>query len=103
MRSRGFRPPCSIVSVVFARVLDLSDSDTRGTLAGKPQQFIARDFVAQLLGDQGGSIGTDGLDHLLLQGWISCDVSKKLSELVRTHAAGSVELILTGLVLTLVC
>ena len=91
------------VLVVFARVLNLGDADARCAFAGEPQQFIARDFVAQLLGDQGGSIGTDGLDHLLLQGWISCDVSKKLPELVRTHAAGSVELILTGLVLTLVC
>ena len=89
--------------MVFPWVLNLGDADARRALAGKPQQFIARDFVAQLLGDQGGSIGTDGLDYLLLQGWISCDVSKKLPELVRTHAAGSVELILTGLVLTLVC
>ena len=89
--------------MVFAGVLNLGDADARRALAGEPQQFIARDFIAQLLGDQGGSIGTDGLDHLLLQGWISCDVSKKLPELVRTHAAGSVELILTGLVLTLVC
>ena len=91
------------VLVVFARVLNLGDADARCAFAGEPQQFIARDFVAQLLGDQGGSIGTDGLDYLLLRGWISCNVSKKLPELIRTHAAGSVELILTCLLLTLVC
>ena len=89
--------------MVFPWVLNLGDADARRALAGEPQQFIARDFVAQLLGDQGGSIGTDGLDYLLLQGWISCNVSKKLPELIRTHAAGSVELILTCLLLTLVC
>ena len=89
--------------MVFAGVLNLGDADARRALAGEPQQFIARDFVAKLLGDQGGSIGTDGLDYLLLQGWISCNVSKKLPELIRTHAARAFELILTDLVLTLVC
>ena len=89
--------------MVFPWVLNLGDADARRALAGEPQQFIARDFVSQLLGDQGGSIGTDGLDYLLLQGWISCNVSKKLPELIRTHAVGSVELILTCLLLTLVC
>jgi len=89
--------------VVFAGVLNLGDADARRALAGEPQQFIARDFVAQLLGNLGGSIGTHGLQHLLLKGWIPGDVSKKLPELIRTHAARAFALILTGLVLTLVC
>jgi hypothetical protein len=55
------------------------------------------------LGDQGRSIGTDSLQHLLLQRVISGDVSKKLPELVRTHAAGTVLLILNGLALPLAC
>ena len=91
------------VLVVFARVLNLGDADARCAFAGEPQQFIARDFVAQLLGDQGRSIGTDSLQHLLLQSGISGDVSKKLPELVRTHAAGTVLLILNGLALPLAC
>ena len=89
--------------VVFARVLNLGDADARGTFAGEPQQFIPGDFVAQLLGDQGSSIGTDGLSYLLLQGGISGDVSKKLPELVCTHAAGAFGPILTCQVLPLVC
>ena len=51
--------------VVLAWVLNLGDADARGALAGKPQQLITGDFVSQLLGDQGSSIGTDGLNHLL--------------------------------------
>ena len=89
--------------VVLTRVLNLGDADARGALAGEPQQLITGDFVAQLLGDQGSSIGTDGLSYLLLQGGISGDVSKKLPELVCTHAAGAFGPILTCQVLPLVC
>ena len=93
----------SPVLVIFTGVLNLGDADARGTLAGEPQQFIPRHFVAQSLGDQGRSISTDSLDHLLLQGGVSGDVSKKLPELVRAHAAADVIGILTGQALTSVC
>ena len=53
--------------VVFARVLDLGDAHARGALACEAQQFIAGDFVAQLLGNQGRSVGTHSLEHLLSQ------------------------------------
>ena len=89
--------------VIFTGVLNLGDADARGALAGEPQQFVAGDFIAQLLGDQGGSISTHGLQHLLSEGGISGDVSKKLPELVRAHAAGAVEPILPGLALPLGC
>ena len=84
-------------------MLNLGDADARGTLAGEPQQFIAGDFVAQLLGNQGRSIGTHGLQHLLSKRRVSGDVSKKLSELVRAHAAGDDVPILPRLVLPLAC
>ena len=89
--------------MVFAGVLNLGDAHARGTLAGEPQQLVPGDFVAQLLGDQCRCIGAHGLQHLLLQGGISGDVSKKLPELVCTHAAGAFGPILTGQVLPLVC
>ena len=89
--------------MVFAGVLNLGDADPRGTFAREPQQFVAGDFVAQLLGNQGGSIGTHGLQHLLAKGRILGNVGKKLPELVRAHAAGDVVLILTGVVLHLPC
>ena len=89
--------------MVFTGVLNLGDADARRALAGEPQQFIARDFVAQLLGDQGRSIGTDSLQHLLLQRGISGDVSKKLPELVRAHAAGDDMPILTRVLLPRAC
>ena len=91
------------VLVVFARVLNLGDAHARGTFAGEPQQFVAGDLVAQLLGDQCRCIGAHGLQHLLLQGGISGDVSKKLPELVRAHAAGAIERILPALALPLAC
>ena len=84
-------------------MLNLGDADARGTLAGEPQQFIAGDLVAQFLGNQGRSIGAHGLQHLLPERRISGDVSKKLPELVRAHAAGDVESILPGLVFPLAC
>ena len=89
--------------VIFPGVLNLGDADARGTLAGEPKQFIAGDFITQFLGNQGRSIGTHGLQHLLSQRRIAGDVCKKLPELVRAHAAGNVELILTGLALPLAC
>ena len=85
--------------MIFPGVLNLGDADAGGTLAGEPQQFIAGDFIAQFLGNQGGSIGTYGLQHLLPEGRISGDVSKKLPELVRAHAVGDVVLILPRLLL----
>ena len=97
----GRRAPALLV--IFPGVLNLGDADARGALAGEPQQFIAGDFIAQFLGNQGRSIGTHGLQHLLPERRISGDVSKKLPELIRTHAARAFELILTDLVLTLVC
>ena len=80
--------------MIFPGVLNLGDADARGTLAGEPKQFIAGDFVTQFLGNQGRSIGTHGLQHLLPEGGISGDVSKKLPELVRAHAVGDVVQIL---------
>ena len=91
------------VLVVFAGMLNLGDADARGTLAGEPQQFIAGHFVAQLLGNQGRSVGTHGLQHLFLEGRISGDVSKKLPELVRAHLAWDIGLILAGLIFPLDC
>ena len=89
--------------MIFPGVLNLGDADARGTLAGEPQQFIAGDFIAQVLGNQGGSIGTHGLQHLFPEGRISGDVSKKLPELVRAHAVGDVVPILPRLILPLAC
>ena len=89
--------------VIFPGVLNLGDADARGTLAREPQQFIPRHFVAQLLGNQGRSIGTHGLQYLLPERSISGDVSKKLPELIRTHAVGDVVSILPGLVFPLAC
>ena len=80
----GRRAPALLV--IFPGVLNLGDADARGALAGEPQQFIAGDFIAQR--NQGRSIGTHGLQHLLPERRISGDVSKKLPELVRAHAAG---------------
>ena len=87
--------------VIFPGVLNLGDADAGGTLAGEPQQFISGDFITQFLGNQGRSIGAHGLQHLLPERRISGDVSKKLPELVRAHAAGDVLLILTALLLSL--
>lgn len=89
--------------MVLAGVLNLGDADPRGALSREPQQFIAGDFVTQLLGNQGGSIGTHGLQHLRFEGRIAGDVCKKLPELVRAHPVGEVVLILTGLALPLAC
>ena len=89
--------------MIFPGVLNLGDADARGTLAGEPKQFITGDFVAQLLGNQGRSIGTHRLQHLLSKGGISRDVSKKLPELVRAHAVGDVVPILPRLILPLAC
>ena len=89
--------------VIFPGVLNLGDADARGTLAGEPKQFIAGDFITKFLGNQGRSIGTHGLQHLLPEGRISGDVSKKLSELVRAHAVGDVVPILPRLVLPFAC
>ena len=87
--------------MIFPGVLNLGDADARGTLAGEPKQFIAGDFITKFLGNQGRSIGTHSLEHLLSQRRISRNVSKKLPELVRAHAAGDVLLILTALLLSL--
>ena len=87
--------------VIFPGVLNLGDADAGGTLAGEPQQFISGDFITQFLGNQGRSIGAHGLQHLLPERRISGDVSKKLPELVRAHAAADVLLILTALLLSL--
>ena len=84
-------------------MLDLGDADARGTPAGEPQQFIARDFITQFLGNQGRSIGTHGLQHLLPEGGISRDMSKKLPELVRAHGVGDGVPILPRLLLPLAC
>ena len=89
--------------VIFPGVLNLGDADAGVTLAREPQQFIAGDFVAQLLGNQGGSIGTHGLQHLPPERRISGDVSKKLPELVRAQAVVDVVPILPGLVFPLAC
>ena len=89
--------------VIFPGVLNLGDADAGGTLAGEPQQFIAGDFITQFLGNQGRSIGTHGLQHLLPERRISGDVSKKLPELVRAHAVGDVVPILPGLVFPFAC
>ena len=89
--------------MVFAGVLNLGDAHARRTLAGEAQQFIAGDFVTQLLGNQGRSIGTHGLQHLLSKRRVSGDVSKKLPELVRAHVAGDDVPILTRLLLPLAC
>ena len=64
--------------MIFPGVLNHGDADAGGTLAGEPQQFIAGDFITQFLGNQGRSIGTHGLQHLLPERRISGDVSKKL-------------------------
>ena len=84
-------------------MLNLGDADARGTLAGEPQQFIAGDFIAQFLGNQGRSIGAHGLPHLLPEGRISGDVSKKLLQLLRAHAVGDVVPILPGVVFPFAC
>ena len=89
--------------VIFPGVLNLGDADAGGALAGEPQQFIAGDLVAQFLGNQCRSIGAHGLQHLLPEGRISGDVSKKLPELVRAHAVGGVVPILSGLVFPFAC
>ena len=89
--------------MIFPGVLNLGDADARGTLAGEPKQFIAGDFVTKFLGNQGRSIGTYGLQHLLPEGGISGDVSKKLPELVRAHAVGDVVPILPRLILPFAC
>lgn len=89
--------------VIFPGVLNLGDADARGTLAGKPQKFIAGDLITQLLGNQGRSIGAHGLQHLLPERRISGDVSKKLPELVRAHAVGDVMPILHGLAFPFAC
>ena len=85
--------------VIFPGVLNLGDADAGGAFSGEPQKFIAGDFITQFLGNQGRSIGAHGLKHLLPEGRISGDVSKKLPELVRAHAVGDVVLILPRLVL----
>ena len=89
--------------VIFPGVLNLGDADAGGTLAGEPQQFIAGDFITQFLGNQGRSIGTHGLQHLLPEGGISGDVRKKLPELVRAHTVRGVVPILPRLVLPFAC
>ena len=99
----GIAGSAPAVLVVFAGVLNFGDAHARGALAREPQQLVSRDFVAQLLGDQGRCIGAHGLLHLLLQGGIPGDVSKKLPELVRAHAAEGLLQILTGLLLPLAC
>ena len=86
---------------VLTGVLNFGDAHAGGALAGEPQQFVPGNLVAQLLGNQGRSIGAHGLKHLLPEGRISGDVSKKLPELVRAHATGDDLLILTGLFLLL--
>ena len=97
----GRRAPALLV--IFPGVLNLGDADAGGTLAGEPKQFIAGDFITQFLGNQGRSIGTHRLQHLLPEGRISGDVSKKLPELVRAHAVGDVVTILPRLVLPFAC
>ena len=89
--------------MIFPGVLNLGDADAGGTFAGKPQKFIAGDFITQFLGNQGRSIGAHGLQHLLPERRISGDVSKKLPELVRAHAVGGVVPILPGLVFPFAC
>ena len=89
--------------VIFPGVLNLGDADARGTLAGEPKQFIAGDFITQSLGNQGRSIGTHGLQHLLPEGGISGDMSKKLPELVRAHAVAGGVPILPRLALPFAC
>ena len=84
--------------MIFPGVLNLGDADAGGTFAGKPQQFITGDFITQSLGNQGRSIGAHGFQHLLPERRISGDVSKKLPELIRTHAVGDVVPILPALV-----
>ena len=80
--------------VILPGVLNLGDADARATLAGELKQFIAGDFIIQFLRNQGRSVSTHRLQHLLPEGWISGDVSKKLPELVRAHAVGDVLTIL---------
>ena len=89
--------------MILPGVLNLGDADAGGTRAGEPKQVIAGDFITQFLGNQGRSIGTHRLYHLLPEGRISGDVSKKLPELVRAHAVAGDVPILPRLVLPFAC
>ena len=82
-------------------MLNLGDVDPRRTFARELQQFVAGDFVAQLLGNQAAASALTARAPAREGKDLQC--GQKLPELVRAHAAGDVVLILTGVVLHLPC